>query len=309
MCGLFGIAGIGIIQSDLHILENMGLFSQVRGQDGTGYFEINSRGKTGGRILKMSEDHNYFTHKNNCRPANEKVLNSVMMTYIMGHVRSATSGSYLTKDCHPFNYSNLVGAHNGTLKHPDYEKVPGRVDSDLMFEDINQHGLKPVLEKLTDKCAYAITMYDKVSKDFIFARNDKRPLAFAINKKRSVLYWMSEMDMLRFTLRRQREECEFFTLVPGIWSTNIARIRSDNLAIFEGEELKKEVPPAIIHTVTRPSSKITPLFKRGCELCKRDISTIEQYEMATTGQTGWYDTHNDHYYCYSCTNTTAVATA
>ena len=120
MCGLFGVAGPGILQEDLRAFRELGLVSQFRGVDGAGVFEINTRNrKSNGFIYRTGEDFNYLTILNE-EGKGKKFANDVNADFLMGHTRAATSGSVGTQWSHPFDFANLTGMHNGTLRLPKY---------------------------------------------------------------------------------------------------------------------------------------------------------------------------------------------
>lgn len=230
MCRLFGLAGAGITHTDLRIFEDLGTMSQVHGIDGSGVFQTNSR-HTGKhsyydeKLKKDAVDWNYYLYMNR-KVFKDRVLDAVNCDYIMGHVRAATSGTMEASSCHPFRHGTIVGAHNGTLKDKKYDDKK-RCDSDLMFEDISRRGIADVLRTMDKDSAYAITMYDSVSKNFIFTRNKHRPLCFAVSEERAVLYWASEPGILRACLDRRGQDYKLFNSFRdgSVWITNTKSIK------------------------------------------------------------------------------------
>lgn len=213
MCGLFGMMGPGVQKNDLKIIRDLGIFSQVRGMDGAGIYQVRSNAQKGWRTYEqLYKSYATFSEmvleieakQRRREKGMEDILESVSIDVFMGHVRWATKGGMNSAQAHPYEFSGIVGAHNGTLRDKKYEDKT-RTDSDLMFEDVNRRGLETVLNELDPWSAYAITMYDKEQKKMYFARNDERPLFFAANRSRSVLYWASEKEMLEFALQRNRE--------------------------------------------------------------------------------------------------------
>ena len=91
MCGLFGIAGPGIIKEDLSVFVELGHVSQFRGTDGTGVFQTNTNRKNTSFYFKKDVNFNDWTYDNS-RLKRNSLLEDVTCDFIMGHVRAATSG-------------------------------------------------------------------------------------------------------------------------------------------------------------------------------------------------------------------------
>jgi glucosamine 6-phosphate synthetase-like amidotransferase/phosphosugar isomerase protein len=228
VCGIHGLAGNGINQKDIRAFIEFGIVNQVRGTDGSGVFQTNSKatGKFNPEgLFKVPGDWMYWLYTNMGKKQG-KLLDSLMCDYIMGHVRWTTSGGNKVENCHPFRHGTIVGAHNGTLRDKRYEHKE-RTDSDLMFEDISRRGIGTVLRELDKDSAYAITMYDSVSKNFIFARNEQRPIFVAVNTERSVLYWHSDKYLMKAILERcEIKHSAIVQLNAGtVWVTNSNRIK------------------------------------------------------------------------------------
>lgn len=230
MCGLFGVAGPGLQMPDLKILKDLGTVSMLRGTDGAGIFQIRSNSK------HYSQEEGYKTWGNWIdlmgdveRKKSSRLIHSVSVDVIMCHVRAATRGALKDENSHPFAFSNLVGAHNGTLKDKRYEHI-SKTDSELMFADINNRGMEAVLTELDKDSAFAVSVFDRKRQVLRFARNELRPLAFAFLKDRGVMYWASEKDMLKYVLYRAGEEALFFNLRANkIVSLNPEMITKKNI--------------------------------------------------------------------------------
>ena len=231
MCGLFGVVGPGIIQMDLDVFKELGIISQLRGMDGAGFYQIKSNAyKNGFDYEDLMKTDETFSELKMEVPYNKKkhphALNSIAVNLIIGHVRAATKGDITPENSHPYMYPNIVGAHNGTLKDKKYDHKE-RTDSDLMFEDVSQRGLIPVLGELDKNSAYAITMYDRIGKMLYFGRNEKRTLHFALNEDRGVMYWSSESEFLKLILRRKGIKFRLFSLPSGfVWQCDPAYVPS-----------------------------------------------------------------------------------
>jgi asparagine synthetase B (glutamine-hydrolysing) len=217
VCGIFGIAGNGIIDTDLKILRELAQASVVRGQDGAGIVQGAVYNKYANyTVEKTANEIAYLLwYHEKGKGGDRHLFNSHVDNFFAGHVRAATKGVISADNAHPFDLSKIVGMHNGTLESSDYRPGNNITDSELMFNDINTHGVQPVLSKLNSKSAYAIVIYDKVKRELVFARNEHRPLHCSWNLNRKVLYWASEKEMLEWILNRnfikRHNVCEFAT--------------------------------------------------------------------------------------------------
>lgn len=217
MCGLFGMAGPGLINFDLKILKDLGTVSMLRGTDGAGVYQIRSRSQ---KHYNLEEGFRTWGNWQDLvdeveRKKSNKILNSVGVDVVLCHVRAATRGVVSEANSHPFAFPNLVGAHNGTLKDKKYNEHPTKTDSELMFRDINERGMETVLTELDKDSAFAVSVFDRQHQVLRFARNELRTLAFAFLEARGVMYWASEKDMLKYVLGRAGEEATYFNLRPN----------------------------------------------------------------------------------------------
>lgn len=115
---------------------------------------------------------------------------------LLGHNRWATKGAVNKDNAHPFEFSNLIGAHNGTLRsvhnldnNKDYE-----VDSENLYHHMNTHGVHATIPIVDG--AFALTWYDKKEETINLIRNNERTLFYTFNKDKDLLLWASEEWML-----------------------------------------------------------------------------------------------------------------
>lgn len=121
---------------------------------------------------------------------------------LMGHNRYATKGAINEANAHPFEFENLIGAHNGTLVAPHL--LPGwpkyDVDSEALYDNLSANGLKHTVDRLDG--AYALTWIDKTNDSMNFLRNSERELFYCTSEDNKTLYWASESWMLHVALGR-----------------------------------------------------------------------------------------------------------
>ena len=263
MCGLLGCMGPGISTRDLDIMKELFIVSQLRGTDSTGVFQIKST-KTNyyahgnysawdHETLYKSADNasTYLEDVEDDTRLRHTLLNTTMVDVIMGHVRAATRGAVNNLNAHPFRMTNIVGAHNGTLRDTKYMKI-GKTDSELMFADMDERGIIPVLEELDRDSAFAVSIYDYRDRTMYFSRNDLRTLGFAFLEERGVLYWASELSMLEYILKRKGVAYKAFTLRPDTVVSvkasdlNITTIRDNPMKTMTlVAKLNRELPTQI----------------------------------------------------------------
>lgn len=206
MCGLCGVAGPGIMYRDIDVLDQLAYCSGIRGLDGAGI--VQGKSETFGKkknnyiVSKSAQDISYFKwYHAKAKGGNHDLFKGVGNNFFAVHTRGASRGIISDDNAHPFSFSNLIGMHNGTLLDEKYHDAK-KTDSELLFKDINQRGLVPVLEELHPKSAYALVIYDKKKGELVFTRNAERPLYLAFAKHRTVMYWASEEWYLRGVLER-----------------------------------------------------------------------------------------------------------
>lgn len=206
MCGLVGVAGdIGKAEKDaFRMLLHLDI---VRGPHSTGVASVDTAGNWS-LAKKKGTAWDLF---------DSKEYNSLMTSVsycLMGHNRYATKGKVNNINAHPFEFEDVVGAHNGTITHQS--KLPNHtafeVDSENIFYSIQQQGIEATLEVLAG--AYALTYWDKRDEELVMVRNDERELYYCFNMDRSAVFWASESWMLWAALTRAGVKFKQPVLLP-----------------------------------------------------------------------------------------------
>ena len=212
MCGIYGVIGQGIIKEDIEVFYELGVTNIVRGKDASGMVFGNTRTnkeltstKTRGDFLSL-----YYSFCNDAVKVRE--FDSIMNTMYLGHNRHTTVGSSIAKAAHPYGFKNFIGMHNGTIQSSHIRDLvtenDGKdggylTDSQALLSLVERDGLDKTLCSLNDaKDAYALVIWDKLDKKIKIVRNSKRPLMFAVNKLRGVMYYSSEEGALDYILGR-----------------------------------------------------------------------------------------------------------
>jgi len=196
MCGHVGMAG-DVYSVDLEVFRQLLWVDAIRGFHGTGAAVVSGGGKV--TINKVQGS----TMRLFCEADFHKSLTCTDRVFI-GHNRHATVGSHEAENSHPFEFSHIVGAHNGTLngrsrhKLPDFNKFG--TDSEALYHNINEFGIEEVIPEIEG--AWALVWYNKAEHTINFLRNTERPLCYCFNDKGTMMYWASEGWMLKGILEK-----------------------------------------------------------------------------------------------------------
>lgn len=203
ICGIFGVvASKGTLSLDQQkFLRASTITGQLRGVDGTGWFSVTPSGVT--QTYKRALCGNDFLNSSQGLAAQREVLRACA---VVGHNRHTTIGENIDSACHPYDYDNVVGVHNGTV--PSYglrsmgtAKSQVDVDSAQIYAYLNDTDkpIEDVLSKIT-MGAYALTWLDKKAHAIRIARNKERPM-WAANGVGG-FYFASEPGMLFWLMSR-----------------------------------------------------------------------------------------------------------
>ena len=135
----------------------------------------------------------------------DDIYTPIMPKALIGHNRHATQGGVTVDTAHPFEYDNVIGAHNGTVWQHSMTSLNGHrqwnVDSQIIFQHINDTGSVQEVWDVADG-AMALTWWDKQENTLKIARNNQRPLHWTISKDDKTLFWASQSWMLEVALSK-----------------------------------------------------------------------------------------------------------
>lgn len=197
-----GCAG-NLFQGDIKVFNELLYCDMLRGSHATGVASV--RGKSVSVLKKAWPSAELMQHKD------YNSLVTATADVLIGHNRHGTmgaNGSHL--NAHPFNFDNVVGAHNGTLDRSCVRNLKNHsqfdTDSEALYSEMNENGIDELFTKIEG--AWALVYYDKTVGTLNMVRNSQRPLYYAYKKGRGVLYWASEHLMLHWILARNKVELE-----------------------------------------------------------------------------------------------------
>ena len=226
MCGLVGVAGNLSLKDEL-FMKRLLILDYFRGTDSTGLAAVRSRKDIS--VVKMATHPiNLFDSK-----AFTNALNGPNSVAFIGHNRAATVGKVNDLSAHPYEFGDIVGAHNGTLTSVNWSELERELefdtvtDSAAIFACIDKFGIDytmTLLEKgrVSATGAWALTWYDSKEHKLKILRNEHRPLWICFNKERTKVAWASEWPMLEAAVN--------FTEGWEMWSDE------EGYGFFEAEE-------------------------------------------------------------------------
>lgn len=258
MCGIVGVAGNTMLK-DKKIFREMLIFDQIRGYDSTGVVGVSAH------TLEFDKDvgtpYDLWGYGQS-HMFDMKGLTKKLYHTMIGHNRAATVGSVTRRNAHPFDFSNIIGVHNGSLRDTDdlIDNKKFAVDSESMFNTINAVGIQKAWSMFNG--AASIVWWDREEGTLNFARNGERPMYFAHSKNKDKLYFASEPWMITAACFRHDQDLFVQQLTTTDAKTKVKTTRSvSTFATDVGYHYKFKVTGTSVELLSReklPEQKPAP---------------------------------------------------
>lgn len=206
MCGIVGVFGNITVPLE-NVFKQLLVVDQLRGAHSTGMFAVRRHvdevaiAKAVGTPAELMDTKTF-----------DKAMGGIHRVLI-GHNRYATQGAVNKSNAHPFEFDKVVGVHNGSLTAytglDGYGQHP--VDSHVLYNHINKHGLKDAVSKTGG--AMALVWWDKHANELNVYRNNERPLFYGVTKLGAIILG-SEFGMVDWICDRNGIELDALEAVP-----------------------------------------------------------------------------------------------
>jgi predicted glutamine amidotransferase len=197
MCGIFGSitrANNNLTEQQkinvANIVGGLAIHMQTRGDESTGIATLDGVNYD---IFKTTQKASEFVDSKNFIE-----MMSKFPLVVLGHTRLGTVGEITPQNAHPFRKGNIIGCHNGSVYNWREINAQANVDSEVIFEVINDFGYKKGLTKL--RGSFAIVWTDLRNPHAVNLVTHKNPLILAYVKELETYFWASEVEAITSTI-------------------------------------------------------------------------------------------------------------
>ncbi len=194
MCGLVGVASQNLSEPARHAFNELLYHSVLRGEDSTGVAAVTQPfgEKSAVHVFKsVGPPTDFFD--DHALDKTRRLVNEPVHVLI-GHSRKATQGKITVETAHPFEFENIVGAHNGTVDLWSLRDFHNRkdftIDSQIIYSELNHSNIDTVWANADG--AMALVWWDKRTKKLHMIRNSERTLSVFYSEDDKTVFWSSE---------------------------------------------------------------------------------------------------------------------
>ena len=165
MCGLIGYTGNEGQTAKPSVLKKIMAANDSRGGHSSGYYDGEFFTKVVGKTPLLSDE-----------------INKLKTNVFIGHTRFATHGEITCENQHPFQYDNIIGAHNGVLNNyievgDEVGEDETTVDSQMIFKVLNAAQKSPdFLNTLGLFSGTLATIFTDTKAGLVYAYRNGNPL-------------------------------------------------------------------------------------------------------------------------------------
>lgn len=177
----------------------------MRGSDSTGAGSVGAFKEHGEFKMKLAKETGPFPFLFDLKSF-DGLFHGTNSVYI-GHNRSKTVGEVSRKNAHPFQFEDIMGAHNGTIDYQNKNRLEAgstfKTDSEAIFNNIQIHGIEDTVSRIDNTEAYALTWYDRRDHTMNFIRNEHRPLVYVYANDKKTVFYASTYAILMASLHTE----------------------------------------------------------------------------------------------------------
>jgi len=182
LCGIYGAINAGQKSLDMGIIRGLTLANRERGKESLGFFNSN------GEMLKRGKDPIDVLTEEDCT----KFLDETEQRrdwFVVGHTRYSTRGRVCDENSHPFEYNQVIGAHNGCIDAPASYSVDSEYAIDLLSQ--NNSDYQKALEN--ESGYWTLAWFDKERQELFLSMYHN---TCGLVKYRDIWYFSSDPDHL-----------------------------------------------------------------------------------------------------------------